>query len=217
MKYAKALQLAGILGCATFAAFARASDEPALPNDACILELHLPPTATAAVDGRDYGNKRRLEFSPLHPGQIYSSRLTVTFADGKKDTRDLLLKGGWNVPLALTAQNNVGPELIVQTAAHGSLFALSPRGEYLATSDGKTVALWEVETGRKLRTFDWQAPNIINVLFTPDSQCLLTVDLPAPPDPLQLKGRVLFWDINTGKTARHMEGSRVAFARTATN
>lgn len=88
-----------------------------------------------------------------------------------------------------TARAHDQPELVVQMShTLAPEVAFSPDGRLLATgaSDG-TVKLWEVSTGRVLRTL-YGARN--PVVFSRDGRSLVTGDL---------RGLVTFWDVASGE------------------
>ena len=82
-----------------------------VPLDICILELTLPEGATVVINGNDYGAERRLTFSSLQPGQSYSSKVLVTYANGEQERRDVIVQGGQLIsehfgPLTRLAERN---------------------------------------------------------------------------------------------------------------
>ncbi|HVX61939.1 MAG TPA: WD40 repeat domain-containing protein, partial [Pirellulales bacterium] len=192
-------------------------DAPAsslVPEDTCILELELPAGATTSVDGRDYGDKRRLEFKPLKRGQIYASKLTVRFRDGSQAWRQLLLKGGWRVPLALATPGGERPELMIQTGHSAQIQSLqfSPDGQYLLSGAGDNCAiLWRAADGRQLRRFSAQTM-LHDIAFYPRGQEILLIG--SRPSESQWPSAVL-WDESTGQRTRALgesRGSRGAFS-----
>jgi WD40 repeat protein len=87
--------------------------------------------------------------------------------------------------------------------------AFSPDGKQVLTaSHGKTAALWDVATGRRVRTFRGHAGFILSVAFRPDGKKALTGS--------EDKTAIL-WDAATGRKARTFKGhahwvSSVAFS-----
>jgi RNA polymerase sigma factor (sigma-70 family) len=67
-----------------------------------------------------------------------------------------------------------------------------PDGKVLASAEGpaKTAILWDVSTGKKLRTFAGHTQHVLEVAFSPDGKTLAT----AGGD-----GEVKLWDVSTGK------------------
>jgi WD40 repeat protein len=97
--------------------------------------------------------------------------------------------------------------------------ALSADGKRLATSskDRRTVQLWDLASGKVLRTFEGHAKAPHRLAFSPDGNLLAT----GSGDPLQGQGSELeglrLWDTETGKElaklGRHAEGvSGVCFS-----
>src|SRR5262245_49892291 len=88
------------------------------------------------------------------------------------------------------------PELVVQTGHTTSIntVVLSPDGKLLASgSSDASVKLWEVSTGRELRTMLGHEPKITALIFTPDSKTLASASYDKT---------IRLWDVATGR-ARH--------------
>ena len=166
-----------------------------LPDDTCIVDLHLPAGARTTVDGTTYGVNRRLEFSPLKPGEIYKTDFKITLTDSAEILRTVLLKGGWHINLALPTSTDQ-PELVLQTGQQysGSQAAISPSGRYILTASSGKAILWDLATGRQLRTYATESANY--VAFSPDGQRVVvtaqegrealrpgTPNLPSPTPP----------------------------------
>ena len=98
----------------SIAAPARAADD-IVPEDSCVLELDLPAGATVTIDGRDYGTKRKMTFGSLARGRLYPSKLRIAFPGGTTDERELLIHGGWRIPLRIAPRDPSAPELVPQT------------------------------------------------------------------------------------------------------
>ena len=161
------------LGCTVgLPAAAQDADNPA--SDTCVLEMNLPDGASVTIDGRDYGAKRKLTFGSLRSGQQYTSTVRVRFPDGGTEERKVFVQGGRLVHLALNSPNAARPELVVQTSRFwDTCVTLSCDGRYLAFggNDG-TASLWEVATGRRLRTYRFEGLGIGAIAFSPDGRKL---------------------------------------------
>ena len=72
-------------------------------------------------------------------------------------------------------------------------FALSPDGKTLATGGGKSIRLWDLETGDQLLLFHDDKTEAATVAFTPDGKTLLSAGL---------DGAVLVWDLKGLPAAR---------------
>jgi len=148
-------------------------------SDSCRVELYLPEGTTLAVDGRDCGQLRELDFSGLSPGQYYVSQLQVRFPGGDVQQRTLMIEGGRRLRLAASEPRANRPELLVQTSRHWD----SLDGRLLATgSDKGKVQLWDASAGTELRS--WRAASghgggpvpldsVDAVAFRPDGRQIL--------------------------------------------
>ncbi|MCX5829658.1 MAG: caspase family protein [Deltaproteobacteria bacterium] len=93
------------------------------------------------------------------------------------------------------------PEIFVQMGHSSSTvpcIAFSPDGRY-ALSGGydQTVKLWDVSTGREVRTFLGHLNGVKSVAFSPDRRYALSADW---------NGIVKLWEISTGKEIRTFKG-----------
>jgi WD40 repeat protein/serine/threonine protein kinase len=79
--------------------------------------------------------------------------------------------------------------------AKGDALAFSPDGKMIATADGSTVQVWDVQTGRKLHTIDCSPGKIAIVAFSPDQTRLATGGSHQP---------ARLWEIATGRTLRSL-------------
>ena len=99
--------------------------------------------------------------------------------------------------LATFAFGEEKPEIFVQKghSSNVSTVDFSPDGKYLVSgSSDKNIKLWEVETGREIRTF--VAEDMVDfVAFSPDGKFLLS---------LESKGGAKLWDVKTGKEIRKL-------------
>lgn len=74
----------------------------------------------------------------------------------------------------------------------------SPDGEVIASgSRDKSIKLWEVSTGRELRTLSRHEATVRAIDFSPNGKTLLSGGNDA---------QLLFWDIYTGKLIKNLEG-----------
>jgi WD40 repeat protein len=68
--------------------------------------------------------------------------------------------------------------------------AFSPVGPYLASASWREVIVWDVETGRPIKTLDGFLGTIWSVAFSPDGQRL------AAAGGYKGKGEIKIWDKN---------------------
>jgi WD40 repeat protein len=73
----------------------------------------------------------------------------------------------------------------------------SHSGEFIVSgSEDKTIKLWEVSSGRELRTFNGHQSIVNDVLFTPDDKQLISASRDR---------RIYFWDVLTGNIIKYYE------------
>jgi WD40 repeat protein len=92
------------------------------------------------------------------------------------------------------------PEIFVQLGHSSSVksVAFSPDGRYaLSGSDDKTIKLWDVATGRQIRTFTGHTRWVSSVAFSPDGRYALSG---SGDTTLKL------WDVATGREIRTFTG-----------
>jgi len=106
---------------------------------------------------------------------------------------------GVSVGTALFAQENL-PEFVLQNGHSGSVYsvAFSADGEILASgSDDNTVKLWEIASGRLLRTIEGHSDDVTSVAFSLDGKTLAS----GGEDNV-----VKLWEVASGRFLRIIEG-----------
>ena len=96
--------------------------------------------------------------------------------------------------------SNVKPEIIVQLGHTNKIntVATSPDGRLaLSGSADNTLKLWDLNTGKEIRTFSGHVGSVLSVAISPDGRLALSGS-----DDKTLK----LWDINTGKEIRTFWG-----------
>ena len=94
--------------------------------------------------------------------------------------------------IACTAiKQNMIPVVQFGHSAAAVSVAFSPDGRFMISgSDDQTVKLWEVSTGREIRTFKGIGSNVTAVAFSPDGLAALSG---------YMNGTLALWEVSTGQ------------------
>jgi WD40 repeat protein len=113
--------------------------------------------------------------------------------------------GLWFMMAIVSCQTNAqntnsedSPELVLPIGHAGSIkaVAFSPDGKYLVSgSMDRTLKLWDVSTGREIRSFTGHTYNVTSVKFSPDGQYILSSG-----------GDIKLWNVSTGREIRSLKG-----------
>jgi WD40 repeat protein len=80
-------------------------------------------------------------------------------------------------PVSVISLQNIGEVVEVKRLSDGGTpFAWSPDGRMLATGRTTTITLWEIPSGRNLRTFTAAYFGVSSAAFSPDGKWLVTAD-----------------------------------------
>jgi len=171
-----------------------------IPKNECRLQFNLPDGATVSLDGKDYGAQREITYSGLASHPWRGVPLTVRFADGSEQQRNLLLSGSRRVRVAVPDPKARRPELLLQIGHRAGIcsVAFSPNGRQVVTaSDDDTAILWDTETGTKLRVFQGHTNGVQAVAFSPNGRQIVTGSYDKT---------AILWDVGTGTNLRVFEG-----------
>ena len=146
---------------------------PTAPSDSAILDLKIVEAAGAKVFVDNVPKTTTRISLPCRPGSLYKHAVKVVFPDGTTIERRVFLRGGWNVTLPIVRDSTPRPELVIQTGHADAVtgLACSSDGKYLATagSGDRRVVLWDLESGRELRSYAGYDAWTWCVAFSPDS------------------------------------------------
>jgi WD40 repeat protein len=117
------------------------------------------------------------------------------------DIRELLGNGGEETTVTEPVRENgqdvrstIAPRLVrsLSNGENSSVLslAISTDGEILASSSGKEIKLWEVETGKLLRTMSGHGGDVRTLAISPDGEAVAS----GSGD-----GTIRFWDVETGE------------------
>ena len=95
-----------------------------------------------------------------------------------------------------------GKELVLT----GGSVSVSADGKRVLTCDGKTLWLWDADTGKQLRVFEGHTEGVIGAALSPDGKRVLT----GGGDKI-----VRLWDADTGQELRKMTGHTTAVCSVA--
>jgi WD40 repeat protein len=185
-----------VLGLAVPARSAEPAEDRAVPADTAILEVDVPAKTQVVIDGEDQGDRRVLRFRPLRAGQRYRCDVKARFPGGGEVERKVLFQGGWRFILPLRPPDVSRPGLVEQSGHTLPVFAaaLSPDGRLAATaSQDRTIILWDVASGLKVRTLQRHVGHVVAVAFSPDGKQVLS----------GARDRAaLLWDVSSGEAIR---------------
>ena len=135
--------------------------------------------------------------------RTFSGDAATLSSDGMMVALGVKKVNNWNEPSFIQLWNTETGEgeRIISTENRGKLQVLrfSPDGKTLVSrtmSSGRTLELWDVETGNHKLTIDIKDFNVISVDFFPNSQMLIGLG----------GGRIPIWNVNTGKLLTTLKG-----------
>jgi WD40 repeat protein len=171
------LSLLGIVAVALQSFIASAQSTNGLQtNLPAVMELMLPPGATATVDGKDVAEQRTFEFSQFNSNQIQRVAVSVKFSDATEAQRSVELEPGRRVKVSVNMPPVDQPTTVLTESPAPMLWAaFSPDSRWLAAaSENNSVVLWDLAAGRAVRNFSGHLDAVQSVVFSPDGKMLLT-------------------------------------------
>lgn len=178
---------------------APAQEKPPPVCPPAVLELLLPPGATATADGKALADPRLVTLDDLKPAEVRRVKLAVTFPDGATDDRLVDVSAGQRLPIPVPRP---GPEkasvVAVQTLSPITGAALSRDARFIATAvDGKSLVVWDTAVGCPVRTLLAHQKTIHSLAFSPDGKQLLSGSADAT---------AILWNPATGEPVRTFRG-----------
>ena len=163
-----------------------------------VIELLLPPGATATADGKDLGDRTHT-VNDLKPNETRRIKVAVKFADGIADERLVDVVAGQRIPVPVY---HPGPDRPVTLAAHPltpvNAAAVRRDGRYIAVGlEDRSVVLWDTIAGRPVRTLAGHQKVVLSVAFSPDGKQLLSGSADTT---------AILWDVETGARLRTYTG-----------
>jgi WD40 repeat protein len=197
------LCLLGIVAVASklFIADAQSTNEllSSLPVAPAVMELMLPPGATATVDGKDAADQRTFEFSQFNSDRVQRVEVAVKFSDATEAKRTVELEPGRHVRVSVNMTPVDQPTTVLTESPAPMLWAdFSPDSRWLATaSENHSVVLWDLAAGRAVRSFSGHQDAVQSVVFSRDGQLLLTSSTDTT---------AALWDVRSGRLIRKFKG-----------
>lgn len=96
------------------------------------------------------------------------------------------------------------PELVVQTGHSEQIESVvySPDGKYIASGGGTEVKLWDIATGKEIKTFKGHISIVDQVIFSPNGKMLASVDA---GDQAKEMALVKIWNVISGRAMTTIE------------
>lgn len=183
----------------------------ALPQTAPVLSFAFSPKSDRLVTA---GLDRAINLWSLSTGKVQQSLQSVGFTvlhvEFNRDGTRLLSAGSLQSEQTLLSERHVQlwdaqSGRLLHTLEHlfpVTMATFSPDGSQIVVATGSTIRLWQTDSGADAMEPISVGGTVIDVLFSPDGQRLVTVDL---------EGAVRVWDASTGQLAVSPEAIDMTF------
>ncbi len=172
-------------------------------HDDSVLSLSFSPDGEHLATGSKDTSARVWSVSTGLPIQQLSTKaFAVNSAVFAPDGRSIAVASAAGSVGLLELTQNLDDLRILRAHTGALRLGFSQAGDYLATAgEDFRARLWKVSTGKAVRDFDHDRPNVLSVAFSPDGQTLLTGSVGST-----LGETAILWDVSSGERLHTFDG-----------
>lgn len=116
-----------------------------------------------------------------------------------------------NTPVGTQQQPQIRPELVVQGGHPGyrQVFEVSPNRRWLAIGgEGQAVQIWNISTGKRVRTLHVELDSVAELVFSPDGSTLAAGGIKYLPNAVPWDvGIITLWEVGSWLVAKKLTGA----------